>query len=205
MRSQSALLVALSTSASVGFAEPLINEVMANNESTLADGQGEFDDWVEIYNGGNTPLDLSGYFLSDDAGDVARRFDQKSLMGSILDPLTDKALLLTGLITLTLVDWGQDWHLPMWFLILVILRDTEIIVGIWILYLINRRVPIRPHWSGKVCTVTQMIALGWVMLKLFDLSPIYPVAIATVFTLWSGVEYFREGLRQLREIKRPGR
>lgn len=72
MRSQSALLVALSTSASVGFAEPLINEVMANNESTLADGQGEFDDWVEIYNGGNTPLDLSGYFLSDDAGDVAR-------------------------------------------------------------------------------------------------------------------------------------
>ncbi|MDA7535616.1 CDP-alcohol phosphatidyltransferase family protein [Akkermansiaceae bacterium] len=138
-------------------------------------------------------------------GWVARRFDQKSLMGSILDPLTDKALLLTGLITLTLVDWGQDWHLPMWFLILVILRDTEIIVGIWILYLINRRVPIRPHWSGKVCTVTQMIALGWVMLKLFDLSPIYPVAIATVFTLWSGVEYFREGLRQLREIKRPGR
>ncbi|MDA7936187.1 CDP-alcohol phosphatidyltransferase family protein [Akkermansiaceae bacterium] len=138
-------------------------------------------------------------------GWVARRFDQKSLMGSILDPLTDKALLLTGLITLTLVDWGQDWHLPMWFLILVILRDTEIIVGIWILYFINRRVPIRPHWSGKVCTVTQMIALGWVMLKLFDLSPIYPVAIATVFTLWSGVEYFREGLRQLREIKRPGR
>ncbi|MDB4312608.1 CDP-alcohol phosphatidyltransferase family protein, partial [Akkermansiaceae bacterium] len=134
-------------------------------------------------------------------GWVARRFDQKSLMGSILDPLTDKALLLTGLITLTLVDWGQDWHLPMWFLILVILRDTEIIVGIWILYFINRRVPIRPHWSGKVCTVTQMIALGWVMLKLFDLSPIYPVAIATVFTLWSGVEYFREGLRQLREIK----
>lgn len=138
-------------------------------------------------------------------GWVARRFNQKSLIGAILDPLTDKALLLTGLITLTLVDWGQDWHLPMWFLILVILRDAEIIVGIWILYYINRRVPINPHWSGKVCTVTQMIALGWVMLKLFDLSPIYPVAIATIFTIWSGVEYFREGLRQLREIERPRR
>ena len=138
-------------------------------------------------------------------GWVARRFSQKSLMGSILDPLTDKALLLTGLITLTLVDWGQDWHLPMWFLVLVILRDAEIIVGIWILYYINRRVPINPHWSGKVCTVTQMIALGWVMLKLFNLSPVYPVIVATVFTIWSGIEYFREGLRQLREIERPHR
>ena len=53
-------------------AVPVINEVMANNESTLADGQGEFDDWVEIYNSGNAAVDLSGYFLSDDAGDVAR-------------------------------------------------------------------------------------------------------------------------------------
>jgi len=136
-------------------------------------------------------------------GWIARRFNQRSLIGAILDPLTDKALLLTGLVTLTLVDWGQDWHLPMWFLVLVILRDAEIIVGIWILYYINRRVPINPHWSGKVCTVTQMVALGWVMLKLFDVSPIYPVALAALFTGWSGVAYFQEGLRQLREIERP--
>lgn len=136
-------------------------------------------------------------------GWIARRFDQKSLMGSILDPLTDKALLLTGLITMTLVDWGQDWHLPMWFLVLVIVRDIEIIVGIWILYFINRRVPINPHWTGKVCTVTQMIALGWVMLKLFNIPTVIPTIIAAVFTIWSGVAYFQEGLRQLREIERP--
>ena len=135
-------------------------------------------------------------------GWVARRFNQKSLIGSILDPLTDKALLLTGLITLTLVDWGQDWRLPMWFLVLVIARDIEIIVGIWILYFINRRVPIKPHWTGKVCTLTQMIALGWVMLKLFNLSPLYPTIVAAIFTIWSGHAYFCEGLRQLREIKR---
>lgn len=136
-------------------------------------------------------------------GWVARRFNQKSLIGSILDPLTDKALLLTGLITMTLVDWGQDWHLPMWFLVLVIVRDIEIIVGIWILYFINRRVPINPHWTGKVCTVTQMIALGWVMLKLFNIPTVVPTIIAAVFTVWSGIVYFQEGLRQLREIERP--
>ncbi|MGC6582138.1 MAG: CDP-alcohol phosphatidyltransferase family protein [Akkermansiaceae bacterium] len=135
-------------------------------------------------------------------GWVARNFHQKSLMGSILDPLTDKALLLSGLITMTLVDWGQDWHLPMWFLVLVIIRDTEIIVGIWILYFINRRVPINPHWTGKVCTVTQMIALGWVMLKLFNIPTVIPTIIAAVFTVWSGIAYFQEGLRQLRELER---
>lgn len=136
-------------------------------------------------------------------GWVARKFNQQSLMGAIMDPLTDKALLLTGLVTMTLVDWGQDWHLPMWFLILVILRDAEIIVGIWILYFINRRVPINPHWTGKVCTVTQMIALGWVMLKLFNIPTVVPTVIAAIFTVWSGVAYFQEGLRQLREIERP--
>lgn len=136
-------------------------------------------------------------------GWIARKFDQKSLMGSILDPLTDKALLLSGLITMTLVNWGQDWHLPMWFLILVILRDVEIIVGIWILYFINRRVPIHPHWTGKVCTVTQMIALGWIMLKLFNIPTLIPTIVAAVFTIWSGIAYFQEGLRQLREIERP--
>lgn len=135
-------------------------------------------------------------------GWIARKYNQQSRLGSILDPLTDKALLLTGLITMTFVDWGQDWHLPAWFIALVIVRDIEIIVGIWILYFLNRRVPINPHWTGKVCTVTQMIALGWVMLKLFNISPLYPTILAAVFTVLSGISYFQEGLRQIREIER---
>jgi len=130
-------------------------------------------------------------------GWVARRYNQKSLAGAILDPLTDKALLLTGIITLSLVEWGQDWHLPLWFVVLVILRDIEILGGITILYYINGKVPIKPHWTGKVCTITQMIALGWVMLKLFDISPLYPTILATIFTVWSGYAYYMMGYRQL--------
>ncbi|MDP7062070.1 MAG: CotH kinase family protein [Planctomycetota bacterium] len=45
-----------------------INEVMADNETTLADEAGEFDDWVEIYNDEDVPMDISGWYLSDDAG-----------------------------------------------------------------------------------------------------------------------------------------
>ncbi len=130
-------------------------------------------------------------------GWIARTFDQKTLMGAILDPLVDKALLMTGLLTATFVNWGIDWHLPIWFIVLVIARDLEIIIGIWVLYYLNRRVPITPLWVGKACTVTQMIAMGWIMLHFTAIDLIYPTIVAAVFTLWSAYEYYLMGYRQL--------
>ena len=130
-------------------------------------------------------------------GWIARHFNQKSLTGAILDPLTDKALLMTGLVTATFVNWGIDWHLPVWFIGLVIIRDLIIMGGILILYRINKKVPIEPHWTGKVCTVTQMIAMGWIMLKFTEIDLIYPTILATIFTIWSGYEYYMMGYRQL--------
>ena len=50
----------------------VINELMADNESTAADANGEFDDWIELYNAGATDLHLGGYFLSDDADKLAK-------------------------------------------------------------------------------------------------------------------------------------
>lgn len=43
----------------------VINEVMATNASAIADNFGEFDDWIELYNKSNNPIDISGYFLTD--------------------------------------------------------------------------------------------------------------------------------------------
>jgi len=44
----------------------VINEIMAGNFSAVADQNGEFDDWVELYNGGTAAINLNGFFLSDD-------------------------------------------------------------------------------------------------------------------------------------------
>ncbi|MBN1505583.1 MAG: lamin tail domain-containing protein [Sedimentisphaerales bacterium] len=49
-----------------------INEVMAANATCLADPQGQFDDWIEIYNAGDTPVDMAGMWLSDDAAEPTR-------------------------------------------------------------------------------------------------------------------------------------
>ncbi|MEO7098204.1 MAG: CDP-diacylglycerol--glycerol-3-phosphate 3-phosphatidyltransferase [Luteolibacter sp.] len=145
-----------------------------------------------------------GVFVAAAASDgidgwVARRFNQMSKFGAFIDPIADKALLLTGVITLSLVNWGtHGWSLPLWFAAIVVLRDCIILGGIRILWNHRREVKIVPHWTGKACTVTQMFALGWVMLKVVDLSPVYPCIVAAVFTIWSSVTYIRQGWEILR-------
>lgn len=47
-------------------AQLYINEFMASNSNTIADEFGEYDDWIEIYNAGTSPVNLAGYFISDD-------------------------------------------------------------------------------------------------------------------------------------------
>ncbi len=43
-----------------------INEVMASNAAIIADEDGDYEDWIELYNGGEEPVDLTGFGLSDD-------------------------------------------------------------------------------------------------------------------------------------------
>lgn len=51
-----------------GAAAPVINEFMASNRSVLADEDGEYSDWIEIYNPDAVAVDLTGYGLTDAAG-----------------------------------------------------------------------------------------------------------------------------------------
>ena len=51
----------------VVLAGPILSELLADNESGLADEDGDFEDWIEIYNPSATEVDLSGWHLSDDS------------------------------------------------------------------------------------------------------------------------------------------
>ena len=134
-------------------------------------------------------------------GYVARRYNQRSSLGVILDPIADKGLLLSGIITLSITNWSQvDPHygkFPAWFPVLVITRDVVIVTGSLLLHVLNGTVRVRPSWTGKVATVLQMAAIAWVMLQMRTPPLIYIVYAAGFFTLVSGVIYFRNGLRQL--------
>jgi cardiolipin synthase len=134
-------------------------------------------------------------------GDVARGDNQRSKLGVYLDPIADKGLLLSGIITLSISNWSQSdpeyGSFPVWFPVLVISRDAVILVGTMILYLLNGKVHVKPNWTGKIATVLQMIAIGWVMLQLRFIPLLYVVVAAGVFTLISGIVYVTDGVRQL--------
>src|SRR6476661_7483097 len=72
-------------------------------------------------------------------GFVARRYNQRSTLGAILDPIADKGLLLSGIITLSLTNWSEfepgSGKFPAWFPVLVISRDAILLVGTLVLYL----------------------------------------------------------------------
>lgn len=50
----------------------VINELLASNESTQADQDGEYDDWIELYNNTSATINLTGYYITDDATDLTQ-------------------------------------------------------------------------------------------------------------------------------------
>src|SRR3981189_1877981 len=82
-------------------------------------------------------------------GYVARRYNQRSTLGGYLDPIADKGLLLSGIITLSISNWSQSdpeyGSFPAWFPVLVITRDAVILVGAVILHLlIGNKMRVKP-------------------------------------------------------------
>jgi len=135
-------------------------------------------------------------------GYIARRYNQKSALGVILDPIADKGLLLSGIITLSISNWSdidpQYGQFPTWFPVLVISRDAVILIGSAVLHLLNGKVRVQPSWTGKVATFFQMTAIAWVMLQFTFIPLIYVVIAAGVFTFISKVTYIADRYSQPR-------
>jgi CDP-diacylglycerol--glycerol-3-phosphate 3-phosphatidyltransferase len=155
-----------------------------------------------------------GIFLVAAASDgidgyVARRFNQRSRLGVILDPIADKGLLLTAIITLSLSNWTYEF--PVWFPVVVITRDVVIVAGALILHYLNGSVAVKPSWIGKSATALQMAAIACILTQLNffqknirilgnDIQVNFldiPIYLAGFFTLVSGIGYVMRGIFQL--------
>lgn len=129
-------------------------------------------------------------------GHIARSLRQKTQAGAILDPLADKALLLTAFIFLYRTSKAYlTVKLPLWLLLIVISRDIIILVGSAILLVTHKDMQIWPTWWGKLTTFFQMCAIVAIILE-------YPGAwivwwLAGIFTCISGIDYARKGINLL--------
>ena len=96
-----------------------------------------------------------GAGLSDGVdGLLARLLDQRSRLGALLDPVADKTLITTALISLTLT--GQ---LPLWFLLTSLAREVVLVLGALAVSLRGWQVPARPARLGKYAVFFQLAAV----------------------------------------------
>lgn len=87
-------------------------------------------------------------------GFLARVLNQKTVVGAYLDPLADKALILSSFIALSVLG-----IIPSWLTVIVISRDCMILVGISILALMGVPFEIKPVFVSKVTTTFQLLVV----------------------------------------------
>ena len=130
-------------------------------------------------------------------GFLAKRFGMASAVGAYLDPLADKALIVSIYVTL-----GITGVIPLWIVILVVSRDFMIVGAIVLSWVVDRPVQIRPHLISKVNTGVQIIYPGLVLAShgfSFDSEPVLTLvmALVAVLTLVSVGLYLAEWVRHM--------
>jgi len=130
-------------------------------------------------------------------GFLARRFGMQSELGAYLDPLADKALLISIYVSLAVVG-----VLPGWVAILVVFRDIMILMAVVLSWLMARPLAIRPLWISKMTTVAQIGFAGLVLgTRAFglDLAVVHDLALTAValLTLLSAGAYLALWLRHM--------
>ncbi|MEZ5875826.1 MAG: CDP-alcohol phosphatidyltransferase family protein [Hyphomicrobiales bacterium] len=100
--------------------------------------------------------------LSDGAdGYLAKRFGWHTELGAYLDPIADKALLVSIYVTL-----GLAGHLPVWLVIAVVSRDVLIVGAVLLAWMMSRPISVKPLLVSKVNTLSQILLAGVVLAEL---------------------------------------
>lgn len=94
-------------------------------------------------------------------GFIAKRFRVESELGSYLDPIADKVMLVGVYVTL-----GVQSYIPLWLVILIVFRDVLIVGGTVLSQLIDRPVKMQPLFISKVNTVAQIVLAAGVLAEL---------------------------------------
>ncbi len=145
-------------------------------------------------------------------GLLARRFDQQSQLGTVLDPIADKLMMVTAFIVLSMrsiFPQPVPSHLPIpfWVTIAVISRDVFIVVGAAAINIMTGFRGFRPSWLGKVNTTVQIIAIAIIMFAAsvpyytgYYLPTVYVIVFA--FAVTSGLHYIFFASRLMNEDRR---
>lgn len=130
-------------------------------------------------------------------GFLAKRFHMASELGAYLDPLADKALIVSIYVSL-----GIAGALPIFLVILVVSRDIMIIGAVLLAWLVDRPMAVKPLWVSKVNTVVQILLATLVLAEEAfgfnaDLLSKLIMGLVAVLTLLSIAFYLVEWVRHM--------
>lgn len=138
-------------------------------------------------------------------GWVARRFKQQTALGEFIDPLADKLLGISALVTLAWLGL-----VPVWCMVLAAARELVVVTGFTLLAVLSRLTKVRPTFQGKLAAGLQMGSLILVLLAAvwapeqerqvaqWVLGP------AVVFSFITGLQYALAGIHEYEvSRKRP--
>lgn len=141
-------------------------------------------------------------------GLLARRLNQGSQLGTILDPIADKLLLVTSFVVLSMPAINpqplpRHFPVPFWVTAAVFSRDIFILVGAAAINIVTGFRRFRPSWLGKINTTVQIMAIAAVLIaaRFPGLSGYLPTVYTTVFSfaVISGIHYIFFASRLLNE------
>jgi cardiolipin synthase (CMP-forming) len=129
-------------------------------------------------------------------GFLARVLNQQTVLGAYLDPIADKALLVSSFVTLSILH-----IIPGWLAVIIISRDVIILLGISVLSILSISVKIRPVFVSKITTALQLITVLMALASRFlpdgfagaPLKTIY--WLTAFFTIVSGLTYMAKGVK----------
>ncbi len=143
-------------------------------------------------------------FLLDGVdGYLARSRREITSLGTLLDPLADKAVLVSALLLLSGHNAEKAFapHLPVWFVLVAISRDVILVIGALIIQSIMGSVHVQPRMPGKITTFLQGIVVLWVLVGLPQRPLVWLLGVAAFFTAASAAQYVLDGIRQLEREK----
>ncbi|HRR25074.1 MAG TPA: CDP-alcohol phosphatidyltransferase family protein [Acidobacteriota bacterium] len=132
-------------------------------------------------------------------GMIARRWGRKTDLGTLLDPLADKLLLVSSFVLFTFSSVPLVVRLPLWLTITVISRDLLLVGGVLVFNLTVERRAFPPSILGKATTVSQLFLILWALIgnTWGRTVPGHELLIWTVLglTVTSGLHYMLQGMR----------
>ncbi len=145
------------------------------------------------------PLIIFSLAIITDAMDgfIARKKVQKTPLGSFLDPLADKLLMLSSYIILTIMG-----EISAWITVIICSRDLTIVLGWGIRYIINNNKIVKARILGKITTFLQMLTIFLILSGVSGLGKDIFLKATVFFTIISGMDYIIVGLEILNNTSR---